>query len=227
MKLLGNLVLILLLSFLLNQNKVSGQLNVRIGYNLDYASYNVHNQIIEQFNSERPWLNEKFKPLRFSNALQFGARIRRSFVGWDLNFERSKIERSASGNMPGSGNFSKSIDYVTYRLGTGIEFYGNVFGLGANIYFERFNISTSVDNAEITENTFRNDRLGSKIYFIATSTGTERLSISLQPYVAIPFTAYDLNPLATSLNLTNYGSARQRNLHFGVSLVFYNGPQRY
>ena len=81
---------IICLSFLLCllvRNNSYGQLNLKIGYNLNYSTYPINNALLENFNSEREWLSEKFKPLHISNALVVGARLKSEFVGLDVTWE--------------------------------------------------------------------------------------------------------------------------------------------
>jgi len=61
---------------------------------------------------------------------------------------------------------------------------------------------------------------------ILSAPGSDLLSISLQPYVAIPWSHYNLGPLASNLGISTRNGWIQENMHFGFTVVFYNGPQR-
>ncbi len=222
----GKLFLVLAYTLVFSLNSAYSQLNLKVAYNLDYSSYTVHNGIFADYNMDRDWLAQEFNNLRFTNGLQLGLRFRGKYLGTDLSWERSSADRSAQGIMPNGENHRNELEYVVNRFALGLETYRANIGLGINVYYERLGISSPLAELESNQEVINGGRFGNRIYLILSTTGSDRLSLSLQPYVAIPWQHLELSPLASHLGITNTGSYLQKNTHFGLSVVFYNGAQR-
>jgi hypothetical protein len=215
-----------MLLFVVLSSKVSSQVNIKIGYNLDYSSFQSHNALLKSYNESNSWLTQEFNNVGFLNGVQIGARLRNEFAGIDISWERTAAERNASGVNPSNLTVNQNLAYKLNRYSVGFEVYPKIVGIGANISYERFSISNSVDGLEAKNQILKEDRFSNRFYLIFTASGTERLGISLQPYVSIPWSHYNISPLKSYLDVRTDQHNIQQNLHFGFSLVFYNGPQR-
>lgn len=204
-----------------------GQLNIKVGYNLNYSSLESHNHIFSEFNTARPWLTSEFKDIHFSSGLQVGLRYRIDNIALDLTWDRATNERIADGITPAGSDFSKELMYINNRIGLGLESYNKYFGIGANVNYDILQINSTQPNSESSKSIMQNERFASKVYLIFTSIGSDIIAISLQPYVAIPWSHFNLSTLARHLEVLSNEGNIQNNLHFGFSLVFYNGPQQY
>ncbi|WP_235290782.1 hypothetical protein [Portibacter lacus] len=211
--------------FCINLSPAYGQLNLKIGYNLDYSAYSGNNEILSSYNTANPTLADPFKDLHFFNGLQLGLRLRGEYVGMDFTWERSSAKKFANGIDVNEVLVSKELDYTANKFALGLESYNKYFGIGANVYWEKLNIASPIENFESSVRVFNNDRLGNRVYLILVAPGSDRLSISLQPYISIPWSHYNLGSLAQNLGVSTKNGAIQENLHFGFSIVFYNGPQ--
>lgn len=220
------IIMVFAVIFCLNASNVAAQLNLKVGYNLNYSSFQTYNKVLQEFNDKNPWLSQDFKDLRLLNGLQIGARVRGEYVGMDLTWERSAASRKIAGQDPDGLDYVSELNFKWDRASMGLETYYEYFGLGASIYWERLGISRPITSIESNEQILTDNRIGNKIYLIFSTIGVDRVSLSLQPYVAIPWSHYNLGALATHLDISTQEGLIQENLHFGFSFVFYNGRQR-
>ena len=206
-------------------SSIEGQLNIKIGYSLDYSKYSINNAILNSYNESFPSLTQSFRDVHFSNGLQLGLRVKSQYLAIDANWERVSNEKTAKG-INGSGAFSSNLDYTLNRYAIGLEAYPAYFGIGTNVYYQQISISSIDNDSDFKEKILKDGDFGSKVYLIFSVPGTNLMSFSLQPYVMIPWTATNYFDLNNHLNqpsaLTTFN---QRNIHLGLSLIFYNGPQ--
>ncbi|HUR31322.1 MAG TPA: hypothetical protein VMZ69_07805, partial [Saprospiraceae bacterium] len=86
-------------------------------------------------------------------------------------------------------------------------------------YKTKFNSEENGTNFKNVQNMF-----GLKFYLMFTLKGRQGVDMALQPYYVLPFSEYDLSPLAQYLQLEP-SSTRQRWNRFGISVLFYNGAK--
>ena len=207
-------------------NQSSAQLNIKIGYSLNYSPSLVNNDILSSYDNERPWLNKTMGELHFLNGLQAGLRYRIEMLAFDLSWERVSKEKTANGINPVGQTHYTELKYNFNRYSAGIELGKGVFAFGTNVYMEDFKIKSPLSGIEGDENVIKDYNFGNKVY-LNFATNTHKLhSISLQPFVLIPWSPVNLfnleNHLNTEAGLRTYN---QWNFHYGISIVFYNGPQ--
>lgn len=205
---------------------LNAQFNFKIAYNLDYSTFASHNALMEQYHEANPWLTTKFGKVTFLNGLHLGARVRNEFLGIDLTWERSTAQRNASGINFSDVTIDQELDYRLNKFSLAFETYSKFVGVGANVTWERFTLSNTVARLDSKNTILTDDRLGNRLYLIFQTKGTERLGLSLQPYLYLPWSHYNISPLASFLDVKSDEFNIQKNLHFGLSLVFYNGRQR-
>lgn len=217
----------LIVSFLIVKGELAyGQLNLKMGYTLNYTQSNVNNNLLDAYNSNNKWLSQEFKNLRFLNGIHAGLRYKKDFIAIDLHWERVFSEKESFGVNQSGNAVSNELNYSFNRYGLGLELYNNFFGLGANTYYEQFNLKSPISGLDSDEKIITEGNFGNKVYLIFTSIGNERISVSLQPFAMIPWTESNLFNLETHLGLpSNQNTYNQRDIHFGISLIFYNGPQ--
>lgn len=203
---------------------MQAQFNLKIAYTLDYINHQPLNQIFSDYNAVNPWLDKQLSNLNFSNGVQFGFRYKSNFVALDGHWERMKNSKEISGNSPDGITINKELDILFNRFSLGLEGFNKYFGVGANVNY----LLTSVneDSNDNTVNILKDNTFGNKVYLIFSSTGRNNMSMSIQPYVQIPWNAINYTALNSYLlgNMSN-PIGIGRNYHAGISLVFYNGPQ--
>ncbi len=226
-RILGKLPLILLLAiYFLSTTYSFSQLNLKVGYTLDYSQYSINNRIFQDYNESNPWLTSSFNRVHFSHGVQFGVRLKKDFIALDLNWERVRNDKKAIGISDGGIQLSKELNYTLNRFSAGVEAYNKFFGLGANINYSQFSIkspsASNIGDKDIVKST----DFGNKVYLILSTPGLNTVSFSIQPFIQIPWTGPNLFDLNNFLgNAPRLKSYNQNNLHFGLSLIFYNGPQ--
>lgn len=218
---------VLIALLFLTYHSSNAQLNLKIGYTLDYVNLDVNDQIFADYNASQSDLTTSFSNIRFSNGIHFGLRLRNEFLGFDLNWERVQNDKAAVGTNA-DGNFNLELDYKFNRFSSGIECYYEAVGLGLNINYQQLTVNSSLNRAENIR-ILRNGNWANKFYLIFSAPGTSTISLSLQPYVQIPWSSTSYFPVNEHLGLPSspLNSFLDRNVHYGFSLIFYNGPQNY
>ena len=217
---------LLVFVFVSGAYQANGQLNIKMGYTMNYGQNEVNNKLFDNYNKNNLWLSEEFKPLRFLNGIQAGIRYKQEFVGIDVYYERIFGDRGSSGiNLEGVAK-TNELKYAFSRFGIGLELYNKYFGVGANTYYETLSIKSQITELESDQKIVSDGNFGNKLYLIFNSIGNDRVSVSLQPYAMLPWTSSNLFNLETHLRIpSNLITYNQSNFQYGISLILYNGPQ--
>lgn len=218
---------LLLCCFILLGYTLFGQLNLRVGYSLGFFEPVVTNDILADYNQNTAWLDESFKSIRLVNGLTFGARYRFGAIGFEGFWSNKFLQRTASGVNPADNRFTSQ------QLNLSINSYSG----GAQIYFsEHLSIGGSVDathyqarrstNINSAKTTIlREFTLSSHLYFSAELRSSPNVAISFRPYVFLPWGELDMIPFGEALGSSGTGQMRENLFHYGIMLVFCNGPQ--
>lgn len=205
------------LAFLLPK-KVLSQINIKVGYTLDYSDYTQTNIILNEFNRTSADDLQKFKPFHFNHGLQLGIRLKKENLAFDFGVERISATRTGASN-----NASYEIKNRINRILAGLELHGKLTGLGVNFYYEQFRYIDADASSKIISS---DGDFGNKVYLIYKLPGSKNLSLNIQPYVMLPWTASNVfgihEYLKNEASLTSYN---QRNIHYGISFLFYNGKK--
>ena len=207
--------------------KITGQFNLKIGYTTDYLTNSRSNSIFENHLKLNPWLENDFKKFNFSRGLQLGFRFKQDVLAIDGYWERLKNSVDAFGTNLEQQYISNELEYVFDRFGIGLEFHGKYLGIGTNVNYETTKIKEISGGRDSKISIVNESNFGNKIYLIISTKGSKATSVSLQPYIQIPWKKIRLDDLHYFLNLPTPldGNFSQKNYHLGISIFFYNGPQ--
>lgn len=204
---------------------VHAQLNIKVGYGLAYASPKVNNQITEQFNLSKPWLDQKLSDFHFIQGVHLGLRYRLPVVSLELTW-RNRFKRiSAEGIDPtDDSDFEQTLIYQYQSYSFGIENHFGKIGYGGSIDVNNLVIRTNKTGREDTYNVVDDWGLGSHLFLSYTVKSGAWLYVSVRPYVQVNWTKFDLAPLATELAVNTSGSSYLGDyMNFGVMFIFFNG----
>ena len=79
---------------------IGAQLNFGVGYSLGFIDPEIDNQIISDFNTDRPWLDDELEQLNFIQGLHLSLRYKLDFVALDFTWRNKFRSKRASGIDP-------------------------------------------------------------------------------------------------------------------------------
>lgn len=217
---------VFILSFLFSLS-LSAQFNIKVGYQYLYSNPTVHNKIINQLNIQNSTLKnyEEMESLHGFHGLSFGARQRFGFVGLNAAMNSKFRRKSYKGNDSSTNASVYRKHFYGFRsYSVGLEFFVKNISFGGSLDLNRFRIRAE-SNERTDRHTFFQDDNYSSTFFIATNLyGSEHLSLSIQPFVQIPFTKFDFTTLQSELNVdANLDSYEEALMTFGIKIIFQNG----
>lgn len=205
---------------------LSAQLNIKVGYGLGYSPAKISNQITTDHDARMPWLEESLGEMHLLNDMQFGLRYRVGQVGIEASFvNKFKTYRSNGIDPATEQSFFRDLFFRYSSISLGFENYLGKFGYGASLdaNWARFRMEvTGREDRFIVTNPFA---WGSHFHLSYNIDSGDLLTISIKPYLQIPWTKFDLYELEQELNpvAAEPGGFKEDFLNFGIMLVFYNG----
>ncbi len=215
--------------FLCSSHSVFSQINIKVGYSIGYADLGTAESVFDRFNAINPQAEQVLSPARFYHGVDLGLRYK--FSNWALDLGLS----SASGNSEainvfqenGSlGNDEWRISLVNYYIGLENRF--GPFGIGANIGNQTMKFGTNFSNTSGKRTVYEETALNSKFYFII-EVPSKSVAFSLRPYVSTTWAPYNLSEVEQLFDPQSTipeSELDQDLVMFGISFLFYNGPQR-
>jgi len=213
--------------FLSTINLGLAQFNIKIGYDYAYTQPNTHNQIIDQFNASNSFLNEftSFEKLNSMHGVLLGVRHRWSDVALNLEFTPLFRLREFKGFDPTSEEeiFRKNF-YRFASYSAGLEFFINKISIGGSFDYNIFRVRSEQNDRRDRYISFQDEAFGSRFFVGINVMGNEQMSISLQPYVRIPWSKFDLTDFENAMGTdSNLDSNEEGMMIYGIRLVFNNG----
>jgi len=206
-----------------------GQTNIKVGYNLGYTNLAQTESIFDRFNDVNPQAEKKLSPAKFYHGIELGLRYRFDNFGIDVGLSSTSGTSEAINvfQEDGSlGNDEWKMSILNYSIG--LENYFGTFGLGANIGSQKLKYRTSFTNSDGKKTIFEESVLSSKFYFII-EVPSRSVAFSLRPYISTTWKPYNISQVEL---LFEPQSSRPENefdqdmVVFGLSFLFFNGPQR-
>lgn len=207
------------------------QFNFTAGYTYGRMPSGVNNEIIQQVNQNNNELinYEKMKAIKGLHGFHFGAQMRFDFVAlfasWNNKVQVSDFKGDDSTNV----SIYQELFYSMRSTSLGLEIFPiENISFGGSIDLNRLRIR-SEDNVASGRYVIMKDRGFSSHFFVSLNIeGSDILSISLQPYVHIPWTKFNLteleSELETGVGLTDFEDGF---MNFGIRLIFRNGQQNF
>ena len=219
------LVIIITISF---QPTASAQLNIKIGYSLGFSNPKILNDITARYNADRPWLERSFKELRTTNGLIAGLRYRLGDVGLEFTWHNKfKIFRAEGLDPSTDKKYFQDIYFRYSSFSLGFENYlFDKFGWGASIDYSSARFRTESTDIENRSTISNKNGLSSHFYLSINTRSNDILTLSIKPYVQIPWSKISVFDLEKSLHPSSTGVEDQFQedfINFGIMLVFYNG----
>lgn len=218
----SRLTLIILLFF--SALDLAGQINVITGYDGGYTEANSYNDILNRYNLSQDSIQESYGDFNFLNGITLGLSYRIE----DISIEALWIERNSqvtvNGINPETGrSFTNDIENRMRTISVGLNAHLRNFIIGGTINADLLRINYDTNTMERI-NVSRQSEYSSRLYAGFFVRANQALSISLRPYVQIPWGSFNLNDLDETINGTRTNT-QEDFMHFGISLFLYNGAQ--
>jgi hypothetical protein len=205
---------------------VQGQINLRVGYSFGVFEPEATNAILESYNVSSPWLDRPFEVVRLVNGLTFGARYRLGPVGLEGFWSNKFLQRTSSGTTPGSNQFiSQQLNLSINSYSAGIQLYFTEnLSFGGSADASRYQIRKTTNPSSTRTTLVQEPFFSSHVYLSAELRANHQMSISFRPYAMIPWSKPDISSLEHGLQGSSSNPQSENLFHFGIMLVFYNGP---
>ncbi len=180
------------------------QLNIKVGYGAGFMESKEINDIIDRFNSDKPFLEQRLSEVKFLNGLELGLRYRFGFSAFEISMSNGR----------------------SYLLGVD-NFIGD-FGFGASISSRRLKLETDITGFD-EDRAVLNDRAFASRFHVFYQLKSNNISLTFKPFIEIPWQSYNVAGLNKEYfpNSTTPDSEFDTDITiFGISILFYNGPQR-
>jgi len=200
-----------------------GQLNLKIGYNTAMPSFEESDAILSSYMPDNTELVQGFGRLKFVHGIQLGLRYQLGTTAFELGWENMNRSRTSLFYNSDTDSFTeRSYKYGLAAYSFGMDNYFGDFGIGSVLKSQLFSIEREIGNNSLQVINERNWNL--RLHIIWILQKSRSVSLVLQPYYQFSLSPYDLQPLASELNVSNLSTSMKPSV-IGISLIFYNGKQ--
>jgi hypothetical protein len=206
---------------------VQAQLNIKVGYTGGYATADEINDIINRFNDERPFLEKKLNEMHLMSGLDLGVRYRVGSAALELFWTNGTAESEAFGTNNGSP-FSERLLTSLRSYGIGLDNFIGDFGFGAALISRRLKMQTDITGFNSDRQLFTSTGLASRFHLFF-QVKSRSVSLTIKPYYEFPWDKLNVSGLereyfpSSTTPVENFDTDMSM---FGISFLFYNGPQR-
>ena len=203
------------------------QLNIKVGYGGGYMEPDKINEIIGRFNDDKPFLEQPLNDINFLSGLELGLRYRIGISAFELGWNNGSAEAEAFGTDNGSP-FQEALTVSLRSYTIGVENFIGDFGFGASIGRRRLKIITDITGFDRDRTIMTSTGLASRFH-VFYQVKSNSVSLTLKPYIEFPWDSYNVSALNreyfpdTTIPDTDFDTELTV---FGISILFYNGPQK-
>ena len=187
--------LLLLLGFVTNLN---AQLNLKVGYEMIFFEPEGTKAIIDAYNSQSPWLDDKFESIKYLHGFHTGLRFQAKPLAWEASYSKRFRVSRATGDDPDFGiETTRKIAYDVELVSLAQEIQIGNFGFGASIDYNWINVLTEVEDEDNTRFEVKDNSWSSQFHFVFHIPKAGFTSLSIQPYVQIYWSEFDVSALGS------------------------------
>lgn len=205
---------------------LSAQFNVKVGYEYNRNDDAMLSNLINQYNTERPFLEAKLGQAKNKSGLALGLRYRFYTTAIELFAHRYSGDSEAIGVDDGT-DFSEKISTSNLYYGVALENQYKKVGFGASIGYETLKFKTRISTSS-TNREFLNQReLASRVY-LSFEFPSNNVALSIRPYYHFSLGEYNLLPFKEEVLPTvnvNTSDLIFKPSSWGITIVLYNGRQ--
>lgn len=217
---------ILSILILLASSKSSAQFHISTGYELGYHFPDRYNDIVDRYNQQHEFLTQPLDDLKIMHGVLLGLRYQvEDFLAFDLRWTYRFGNAESFGTDPSTMEaWRKNLFQRQYIFSFGLENRFNSLGYGATVDYNRaaIRIERSADGPK--EDLLKDAYFSSTFFLSFTTNPSNLVRLSIRPYIQVPWTKFDLNPLDAELNDTaNTEEIKEGLMNVGIMFVFLNG----
>jgi hypothetical protein len=204
---------------------VAAQINIKVGYNAQYTPLKATNRLFDTYNSSTANISTKYKPFHFMHGLDLGLRY---MISNTLGLEAGFTNLFSADNQS-SKNSNGVISNDEWRLSNryisvGFENYFKWFGYGVHLGQSKWKYLKDFPGANSKQAVYNSDFYAVKFNLIFQAQ-SGRNAFAFKPYYYYPLTNKNIATVGEALN--GASNLTVENFQgFGLSVIFYNGPQR-
>lgn len=210
-------------------NTLLGQTNLKVGYAFGYSKLDQTKSVFDRFNTLNPQAEKKLTPVKYYHGIDLGLRYKFNHFGIELGLSSVSGNTEALNVIQGNGTLGKDewkMSIVNYSIG--LENYFGSFGYGASIGTQKLKYKTNFETSDDKKTIFDESVLSSKFYLIL-EVPSNSIAFSIRPYISTTWKPYNIQDVELLLNPSSDLPASdfdQDLVMYGISFLFYNGPQR-
>ena len=203
---------------------LNAQLNLKVGYEMIFFKPEGTKAIIDAFNSQSPWLDEKFDAIKYLHGFHTGLRYQAKPLAWEASYSKRFRVSKATGDDPDFGlGTTRKISYNVELISFAQEIQIGNFGLGASLDYNWVNVSTEIVDEDNTLLEIKDNSFSSQFHIVFHVPKAGFTSLSIQPYVQIYWSEFDVSALGRELNVDVGNNTNDNLSQFGVKFILYNG----
>jgi hypothetical protein len=199
----------------------NAQISLKTGYNISFLSDPGLDRILSIHNGLEAY-SSPFHKLRWLHGFEAGFRFKTNAHGLELTYQNGYQRLRAEGEANGGNeSFTDKIRFSIQSAAVGYQVSSERFGIGVDLQRQWYRTKVELNQAgEIFKNT--QAMMALKGYFMIIFPGSSGSDMALQPYLLLPFKAYDSNQVKDFL-FDEAATETQKWNRFGLTVLFYNG----
>lgn len=199
------------------------QFNINVGYNLSLPQTDQLDNVLDRFNADNTWLDRRFNSFNTVNGLLLGLKYRLENSTIEFNLYSRFRNVRAEGTDPSTNNdYYRKISLKSRGLSLGLSQAVGMIEFGASIDRDNFILERQTASDGDFSDLVNISRWSNHIYLGVSTPKSSGLSITLRPFVQIPWTSYNLDALESDLGYAPTGK-KEKFFNYGIQVIFSNG----
>lgn len=203
------------------------QVNIKVGYNLGYTNTQELDELVTNFNTTNDYrISKALGTVNYTSGIDVGFRYSFSSSSVELAFDNLSTEKEALGEEPSDASLFKEVYFFNQKgLNFSLETRSNKLGWGIGLMRRTYSFKTNIATSNEKRDVLSQSTWALKAHTSIILGGTSNISFAIKPFYIFPLSRIDLTPLAFEWNIVPQNTPNERFGTFGLSFVFYNGPQ--
>lgn len=212
----------------------TSQLNIKIGYSVAYAPAKTNNDLVRMYDDSQfqQYGEDNYNQmgnLGAMNGVNIGFRYALNTSSVELSWESLRKTKKSTAFVAGQPQTQPTavpyeILYASNNMMFTFENEIGFIGLGSSIGYNVFSIKAPASNGDEKKKIVKDNQFFARFHLALSFTGNSTVSCSLKPFIQVPLSKINFKALADNLEVS--GDSYDESLPlFGLSLIFYNGPQ--
>jgi hypothetical protein len=201
---------------------------LKVGYAFGHSNMEQTKSLFDNFNTNNPQAEKKLSTIKNFHGIELGTRYKFKSFGIELGLSSMSGSSEALNVFQSNGALGSDewkISVINYSIG--LENYFGNFGYGANIGLQKLKYRADIDGSKSKKTIFNESVLNSKFYLIL-EVPSNKIAFSVRPFISTTWEPYNIKAVELVFNPQSTlpkSDFDQNILVYGISFLFYNGPQ--